>query len=834
MNPLWLMGRIFTKTCAEYGLLLLLGLAVPVALHAQHVDLCVERLTQEHGLSNNVVISIGQDQQGFMWFGTHDGLNKYDGYQITIYRHDPADSTLLSASWVESLYVDGQGALWVGTYGGGLDRFDPTTETFTHYRHDPDDPGSLSSDVIFSIRGDNAGNLWMGAAGGVLNKLDRQTGRFTQYALGPVDPNNHIEVIHENSDVDRLDLSYEDKVVAFTFAALDYAAPEKNQYAYRLQGFNDTWVAVGTKRDVTFTTLDPGNYVLQVRGSNNSGVWNETGTSIRLQVQPPFWATWWFRILMLAGGVGLLMMVYQTRTHSIRARNRALQAEVTERKRAEEAVKASEERLRLALDAARMGTWNWNMLTNQITWSEHVEGIFGLEPGAFAGTYEAYLDLLPPDDLEVVKNQIAEALAGGQAYKVEHRIRWPDGGFRWLEGRGQVYRNADGQPVRMAGTVADITERKRAGEALQESEQRHRDLYNNTPVMLQSIDRTGCLLSVSDFWLDTLGYQRSEVLGRPATDFLTEASCRYAREATLLAFFESGVARDIPYQFVKRNGEVIDVLLSAIAEQDEAGEIVRSLAVIVDVTERKRVEEEREALIADLEQRNAEMERFTYTVSHDLKTPLVTIGSFVSLLQQDVAHGHHERIEKDVRHILEATQTMRRLLDDLLELSRIGRVANPAEVISLEDLVREAVALADGQIQKRGVRVVIARSLPEVYGDRLRLLEVFQNLIDNAVKFMGDQPAPCVEIGARQEGEAVVCYVQDNGVGIKPRYHEKVFGLFNRLDQQIDGTGVGLALVKRIVEVHEGKVWVESEGEGHGTTFFFTLPLPSAFIHKAS
>ena len=152
-----------------------------------------------------------------------------------------------------------------------------------------------------------------------------------------------------------------------------------------------------------------------------------------------------------------------------------------------------------------------------------------------------------------------------------------------------------------------------------------------------------------------------------------------------------------------------------------------------------------------------------------------------------------------------------------------GRQINPPEAVSLTELAREAVALVAGQIIARGVKVEIAE-MPSVLGDRLRLLEVYQNLIDNAVKFMGKQPKPRLEIGTRQNGAEVICFVRDNGIGIEPLYHEKIFGLFERLEADGDSTGIGLALVKRIIEVNGGRIWIESEGAGKGTTFFFTLP----------
>jgi signal transduction histidine kinase/DNA-binding LacI/PurR family transcriptional regulator len=241
-----------------------------------------------------------------------------------------------------------------------------------------------------------------------------------------------------------------------------------------------------------------------------------------------------------------------------------------------------------------------------------------------------------------------------------------------------------------------------------------------------------------------------------------------------------------------------------------------------EIGERKQAEAMQQTLIAQLEAKNTELERFTYTVSHDLKSPLITISGFTGFLEQDIQAGDLERVRDDMVHINTAVARMQRLLDELLELSRIGRMMNPPEEVPFAVIAGEAVELTRGRIEARGVQVAIAPDLPVVYGDRARLVEVVQNLIDNACKFMGNQAHPRIEIGARQEGETSVFYVRDNGAGIASRYHEQIFGLFNQLNPHSEGTGIGLALVKRIVESHGGKVWVESE-LGQGATFFFTL-----------
>jgi PAS domain S-box-containing protein len=243
-----------------------------------------------------------------------------------------------------------------------------------------------------------------------------------------------------------------------------------------------------------------------------------------------------------------------------------------------------------------------------------------------------------------------------------------------------------------------------------------------------------------------------------------------------------------------------------------------------EIAERKQAEAERETLIAELETKNAELERFTYTVSHDLKSPLITIGGFVGFLEKDALTGNQEQIKADMTYINDAVTRMQRLLDELLELSRIGRLMYPPQKVPFENIAREAVELVRGRITAHGIMVEIAPDLPTVYGDRVRLVEVVQNLVDNAIKFIGNQPHPHIEIGTRQDKNQLVFYVHDNGSGIETQYQEQVFGLFNKLDPTSEGTGIGLALVKRIIETHGGTIWVESEGTGRGSSFCFTLP----------
>jgi signal transduction histidine kinase len=272
------------------------------------------------------------------------------------------------------------------------------------------------------------------------------------------------------------------------------------------------------------------------------------------------------------------------------------------------------------------------------------------------------------------------------------------------------------------------------------------------------------------------------------------------------------------------SGGIRIVLWNSANITNPRGAIISTIAQVQDITDRKMTEAQREMLIRELEQKNTELERFTYTVSHDLKSPLITIRGFAGLLEDDALKGDPLLLKKDINRILEAADIMQALLTDLLELSRVGRIVNPPKKIPFGRIVHEAVDLLDGPIGERGVTVEITPDLPVVIVDHTRIREVIVNLIENALKFLGDQPAPIIRIGADMNGELPVFFVQDNGIGIDPRYLERVFNLFERLDTSAVGTGIGLTIARRIIEVHGGRIWAESEGAGKGTTFRFTLP----------
>jgi len=317
---------------------------------------------------------------------------------------------------------------------------------------------------------------------------------------------------------------------------------------------------------------------------------------------------------------------------------------------------------------------------------------------------------------------------------------------------------------------------------------------------------------VNDGAICNLGYSMDELVGIRAFDIKPEFTEESFRSA-IRPLLEGDLERMI-FETIHRRKDGTSYPVEVYLQLIESDGDKIFLAVINDITIRRLADKE-------LQDKNTELERFTYTVSHDLKSPIITIKGFTGALQKDLQDGRYERMAGDLKRIGNAADRMDELLRDLLELSTIGRVVNPPEVVDMNLLVKEVLEQLDGPLNNHNLIVKVQPDLPELLCDRRRLAEVLQNLIENAINYIGDQPEPEILFGVRHEDGVNVYFVKDNGIGIDKRYHQTIFGLFNKLDARSKGTGVGLSLVKRIIEVHGGRVWVESDGSGKGSTFCF-------------
>src|SRR6266498_2185124 len=563
-----------------------------------------------------------------------------------------------------------------------------------------------------------------------------------------------------------------------------------------------------------------------------------------------------------------------------------------QREKADSAVQQSERIYRQAIEAAgAVPYYRHHEKDSYMFMGQGIQEITGYSPGemtplvwqslAFELEFSGELsDLTEKEAIQVVRGGKAKA------WRCDYHIRARDGQTRWVADRAVELFGETGVSYGSIGIMQDITERKlveanlRQREALLEALTFSAEQFLKTPNWRESIDlvleRLGKEFNVSHAYLfekhpgpagvlltslrhewtpsgcvsdldnptfqnmkpKGMGFERfSEILesGEPLvgdSNFFNESEKQYIQSLGINAMLEIRVVVDGRQWGTLGFDEVINDRIWTNVEIDVLKVAASMLGAAIkrqtDEAALQKELEQRALLIDELESKNEELERFTYTVSHDLKSPLVTISGFLGYLEQDSTSGNFDRLKQDTQRIGEAVVKMQRLLNELLELSRVGRIINVPQELSFNDLVKEAMDVVHGRLEGRNITVQIQPNLSSIYGDKPRLIEVLQNLLDNAAKYMGDQPHPYIEIGQRgEENDKPIFYVKDNGIGIAPEHHERIFGLFNKLDVKTEGTGVGLALVKRILEVHNGRIWVQSE-PGKGTIFYFTLPRYSA------
>ena len=522
---------------------------------------------------------------------------------------------------------------------------------------------------------------------------------------------------------------------------------------------------------------------------------------------------------------------------------KAMFYDLTEQRKSQLALDASEQKYRNFVEQSMEGIWFLSFdhpIPISLPAEEQVELIYRY--GYFSDSNDVLAQMYGyPTRTEIRGVRLLELHAGGKPSETSYRatLKLVQDGYR-SGNRETKEQTRDGRLVNFLnnavgiiekesligiwGTQLDITALKQTEDALRQSEARTRALLDAIPDMIFEFTRDGTIRQFISSATSRPLLPPEQFLGRKIQEVLP-ASVADQTTFAIERVLDSGHVHAFEYQLQQDNeNRTFEARLTLLSADTV-------LAMVRDVSLQKWILGERETLITELELKNAELERFTYTASHDLKSPLITIKGFLGFLREDAERGNLKRLEKDIQRISDAADKMQRLLNDLLELSRIGRSVNQTEWIDLNRMISEVLELLHGRLTggEVPIQVSVQAGLPRVFGDGARLLEVWQNLIDNAAKFMGDQPNPHIEIG--QAGNAkegfLTFFVRDNGTGIDPRFNDRIFGLFDKLDSRTEGTGIGLALVKRIIEFHGGKIWVESE-LGRGATFYFTLPQEEA------
>jgi PAS domain S-box-containing protein len=482
------------------------------------------------------------------------------------------------------------------------------------------------------------------------------------------------------------------------------------------------------------------------------------------------------------------------------------------------ALREGEERLHLALMSSGVGTWSWNVVDNSLVWDDYVHPLFGLEPKTFPGRFEDLLHLVHPDDREHVSQVVAKTLDQDAPYDAEYRVVWPNGAVRFLASRGKVYRDATGRPVRMSGVCWDVTDRKKS----EELRQQLAAIIESADDPILSKDLDGIIRSWNGGAARLFGYRAEEIIGRPATLLIPQD--RLDEEPKILEGLTRGEQVE-PFESIRRkkDGTLVPVSLRISTIKDINGRITGASKIVRDITEQKRAEERLHKLLAELERSNRELEQFAYVASHDLQEPLRMISSYTQLLEQRYGDKLDDDAREFINYAVDGARRMQRLINDLLDFSRVSTRGRRLEAMDANEVLGTVRANLSAAIEDAGA-LVTNGELPSVMADRTQLGQLLQNLIGNAIKFRGAL-SPHVHVSACEGADEWVLTVKDNGIGIAPEYFDRIFVIFQRLHVTADypGTGIGLAVCKRIVERHGGRIWVESE-PGNGATFSFSIP----------
>jgi PAS domain S-box-containing protein len=485
------------------------------------------------------------------------------------------------------------------------------------------------------------------------------------------------------------------------------------------------------------------------------------------------------------------------------------------------------EGLREAQRLALLGSWELDIVAGALTWSDEIYRIFEIDPSRFGASYEAFLNAIHPDDRESVDAAYSSSVQSRTPYEIDHRLLMPDGRIKHVHERCTTYYDEAGAPVRSVGTVQDITARKLVDEQLREASLYARSLIEASLDPLVTISPAGKITDVNAATEQVTGVPRQQLIGSDFTDCFTEpqeARAGYER------VFEQGFVLDYPLAIRHASGAVTDVLYNASLYRDESGAVVGVFAAARDVTQRKRAEEallqaEKALRIEkdELARSNAELEQFAYVASHDLQEPLRMVASYTQLLARRYEGKLDEEADEFIGYAVDGATRMQQLIRDLLAFSRVGTRGEPLVPMEAQAAYDEALGNLALTIAESGAEVS-ADPLPAVMGDHVQIVQLLQNLIGNGIKFRGDLP-PRVHVSATQQGGEWLFSVADNGIGIDAQYFERVFVIFQRLHNRraFPGTGIGLALCKKIVARHNGRIWVESEPD-RGSTFHFTLP----------
>jgi PAS domain S-box-containing protein len=543
-------------------------------------------------------------------------------------------------------------------------------------------------------------------------------------------------------------------------------------------------------------------------------------------------------LLLLQGFIGVISGTVLSMTADVSERRKAErdlreardELEDRVRERTAEVAQANDElrknakQLADAQKISHMGSWEWDLQTNTITWSDELYRIYGLTRKEFVASYEGFINRVHPDDRQNVSKVIDAAYKSHKTFSFYHRIVQPSGKERMIHASGEVVLEA-GKAVRMIGTAQDVTELKQTEDALQASEGKFRSVAESTSDGIVLADQAGMIISWNEGAGKIFGYTQEEVMGKALTCLMPERY-KQAHIHGLKHYMETGkdhvVGKTIEVYGLRKGGEEFPLQLSLCTWETSSQKFFAG--IMRDVSEQKEIEEALQIRSRELERSNAELRQFAYIASHDLQEPLRMVRTYTQLLEKRYRDTFNAEGKEFVTFVVDGVARMQELINDLLAYSKIGHGSKVFEDVELEEVFSSTLSNLQVAIKESMAEVTHDR-LPSIHGCKREFCELFQNLISNAIKFHRQHP-PKIHVSAKQKENEWVFSVADNGVGIEPQYFERIFVIFQRLygKTEYPGSGIGLAICKKVVENHGGRIWVESN-VGMGSTFFFSIPI---------
>lgn len=508
--------------------------------------------------------------------------------------------------------------------------------------------------------------------------------------------------------------------------------------------------------------------------------------------------------------------------------------DITERKQAQEAIRESEQKLKIALQTGKLGSWQLNLVTNVLECSSQFKANFGL---AFSEdiSYQRLLNLIHPDDRERIQQVVQEAIRTQSDFDLEFRNIWPDGSVHWIMARGRTIYSSNGVPLRLIGVTLDLTDRKRTEEALRESEERLRIALDAAKLGMWYWNLESDTLTFTEQCKALFGLPADTVMSYQVFLDALHPDDRQRTNEIVNHSIEEHENYDIEYRTVWPDGTVHWIAAKGNCLYDSTGKPIRFLGIAINITESKQAEEylhktaqelislntELTEATTILQERNQELDQFVYIVSHDLKAPLRAISNLSQWICDDLGEQLPPENQQQMHLLQDRVSRMENLIDGLLNYSRINRTETEIETVNTAELLEEII---DSLAPPENFSILFEPNLPILKTQRLPLSQVFANLISNAIKHHGRTDGK-ISITANDLGNSYQFAVADDGQGISPENHDKVFAIFQTVgsNESKNNTGIGLAIVKKLVEKHGGKITLESQ-LGQGTTFRFTWP----------